>query len=333
MDISNEKALKWYLTDRQIIQPGEPCEIRYCSGGVSCTVVFVERKERPLIVKQALTRLKVREEWLCDASRMSVEYECNRVYHQLVPEAVPEAYCYDPESFIYVREAIPQSCSTWKEDLMSGLLDFTVARKAVEALVTVHNRCAGQPEIAARFGDKATFYNLRIAPYLEFPLQKHPDLSRYSEETGQMLMDASITLVHGDFSPKNIMVIGREIGILDYEVAHYGHPAFDLAFFSNHFILKAVKMRAFAPALLSMLRYIVGIYFDQMRFIDKAQMEPAFIRTLALLMIARIDGKSPAEYIVEPEDKRLVLRIAHRIIEEGIATFEPVERMLAEMIV
>lgn len=332
VDISNLQELERYLAEKEYITEGDGHRIHYCKGGVSGTVVFVDRGEKtPMIVKQALAQLKTKEVWECDPNRMGVEYDSNRIYHELMPDNAPEVYFYDEENYIYGREAVPDDCSMWKADLMSGLLDFEVARKSIETLVTVHNRCANDETIAGRFADKGIFYNLRIDPYIHFTVGKHPEYKAQAEAVIDKMMNSAITLVHGDYSPKNIMVVGRGISVLDYEVAHYGHPAFDLAFFTNHFILKSVRFPEYSGAFLAMLRYMLRIYFGRMDFMDKAEMEETTVRTLALLLLARVDGKSPVEYLVGDDEKQQRVRdIVSRVVRENAVNFDHVLRIVEE---
>jgi hypothetical protein len=212
----------------------------------------------------------------------------------------------------------------WKTDLLSGLLDFSVAEKTINTLSLIHNSCTGDEEIAGIFANKKIFYDLRISPYIEFTVGKYPELADFARPITKELMESAITLVHGDFSPKNIMVTGRNISILDYEVAHYGHPAFDLAFFSNHFILKAVKNKSWAGAYISMLEYMLNVYFSKVQCMSALKLEQSFVRLLSLMMLARIDGKSPAEYITLDEDKELVRSMAFKIIRQGINNYKNV---------
>ena len=113
-------------------------------------------------------------------------------------------------------------------------------------------------------------------------------------------------------------------------MAHYGHPAFDVAFFSNHFILKAVKNKKYAPSYLNMLGYMQEIYFDKMDYMDKKQLENSYVRTLSLLMIARVDGKSPAEYITDDSDKDLVRKLGFTIINEKIVDYKKVIKLVLD---
>lgn len=330
LDISNIDELTKYLLDKKIINEEDGYSINYCKGGVSGTVAFVYAKDKPMIIKQALAQLKVKETWLCDPNRMKVEYDSNAIYHQLMPENAPQVYFYDDENYIYGREAAPEDCTMWKADLLGGLLDFEVARKSIESLVTVHNVCSRDSKVAKDFDSKEVFYNLRISPYIEFIVGKYPQLDQFAKEVISDMMDNKISLVHGDFSPKNIMNGNRKIWILDFEVAHYGHPAFDVAFFSNHFILKAVKNKKYAPSYLNMLGYMLEIYFDKMDYMDKKQLENSYVRTLSLLMIARVDGKSPAEYITDDSDKDLIRKLGFTIINEKIVDYKKVIKLVLD---
>lgn len=324
IDIADRSVLEGYLLKRGLIDPSVGYDITYCGGGVSGTVAFVQAGDKPIIVKQALAQLKTKETWLCDPNRMNIEAMSNDIYHRLVPDNAPEVYFYDDENFIFGREAAPEHCAMWKSDLLTGLLDFVVGEKVIHSLAVVHNFCARDEQAAAAFADKAIFHDLRISPYIKFTVGKYPQLAAAAEPVVDFLMNSAITLVHGDFSPKNIMVDGRKIYILDFEVAHYGHPSFDLAFFSNHFLLKAVKNKQWAPSYLNMLSCMMGTYFREMDYMDKAELESAYVRLLALLFLARVDGKSPAEYITLDSDKDIIRRIALAMVEKKMDRYADV---------
>ena len=105
----------------------------------------------------------------------------------------------------------------------------------------VHNLSAVSPLIREKFQNNIIFSELRVDPYIKRVVEKHPDLKSRSEQIISRLMNEKVALIHGDYSPKNILVADDRIYILDFEVAHFGHPSFDIAFLFNHFMLKAVK--------------------------------------------------------------------------------------------
>ena len=324
IDISNEVILRDYLDARGVTQKEEPATIKYFTGGVSGIVAFVESEKKMMIVKQALEKLKVKADWFSDPSRMVIEKNSNEVYHRLVPEHAPAVYFYDEENYIYGREAVPEDSVMWKTDLMEGLLDFHIAEQSIQALAEVHEKCAFSEGIAETFGDNSFFENLRISPYLERVVEVYPRLNEYTAPLIHRLMNEKQTLIHGDFSPKNIMVTSRKACILDFEVAHYGHASFDLAFFANHFLLKSVWNKLLRDSFLNMLEYMMNIYFSSVRFTDAAILEKQTIELLALMLLARVDGKSPVEYLTDEVDRELVRKCAFLIVDEKPDSFNGV---------
>ena len=320
LDMADTKTLENYLLGRGVIDAATGYSITYCKGGVSCIVAFVRAGEKELIIKQALAQLQVKETWLCDPNRMHIEYECNALYHRLAPDMAPAVCFYDDEHYIMGREAVPERCPMWKAQLLSGLLDFSVAEKVIRALAAVHAACAHDPEVARLFGNKDIFYGLRVSPYIEFTLGKYGQLKDFASPLVEELMGPGITLVHGDFSPKNIMIDDRNVRILDFEVAHYGHPAFDLAFFSVLFLCKSVKHKAWAAAYRNLLAFMLDTYFDNVAYMNNVALEASFVRLLALMLLARVDGKSPAEYITEEVDRERLRAMAFAIIDSRITT-------------
>lgn len=332
IDISNKNVLEQYLRERNFVDPDEGYSIHYCGGGVSCTVAFVYAGKKPIIIKQGLAQLKVKEEWLCDPNRMNIEQQSTRIYHKLMPDCAPEVYFYDGDNYIYGREAVPEDWRMWKADLLNGKLDFVAAGKVIQTLLTVHNTCSRDRAVAAEFGRKDIFYNLRISPYFEFIKGRYPERSALISSVIDFLMTAKITLIHGDFSPKNIMTDGNAVSILDYEVAHYGHPAFDLGFFSTHFVLKAIKNKQWAESYLNMLVYMMDQYFGGVDCMDTQELEACYLKTWALIILARVDGKSPAEYITEEADKALVRDVAFVMIDNNITSYRAAADMVLQKV-
>jgi hypothetical protein len=332
VDISRKDALIRYLTGKEVFAENAGLYVRYFSGGVSCTVAFVSDTKKQVIIKQALPALKVAELWECDPGRMAAEYKALEIYARLTPRYVPLPVFYDEENNIMCREAAPEDCPMWKTQLLEGLLDFRVAEKAIDSLLIVHNETAGKSEVKEAFQNTDVFYNLRINPYIEFTVEKHRELKKDSEAVIELLMGGKFALVHGDYSPKNILVSGDQIFILDMEVAHFGHPAFDLAFFSNHFLLKSIKNKRWSDAYLNMLRYMMDIYFKGLTCMDALTLEKAAVLTLAFLFLARVDGKSPAEYITQEEDKTLIRQISFEMLNGRMGSFDEVISLVKNVV-
>ena len=332
LDIENREVLISYLTGKGVVSEQEGYKLEYCKGGVSCIAALIEKAGKTMLVKQGRPKLAVKEEWLADPARMKIEARANEVYNRYVPESVPAVIFYDDENYIMLREAAPADCTMWKTDLLNGVLDFEVAKKTMEALVTVHNKCYNDDEIAGIFADDTIFYQLRISPYIEFVLGKYPELSEFGSQLIKRLKERKHTLVHADYSPKNILVLkNRDICILDYEISHYGDPVFDVAFFTNHIVLKSAHLRKWSAAFLNMLMYMTDTYFGSMTYDDPKTVEADCLKILAMMMIARIDGKSPVEYITEEKTKQLVRDMAFKLFKSDIENYHEAAELFYSM--
>src|SRR6516162_10852304 len=107
-------------------------------------------------------------------------------------------------------------------------------------LVRIHSKFARSPAAAAEFATDAIFHAIRLEPYLLATAQAHPDRAAALEKLAETTMRTKLTLVHGDVSPKNILVGPQGPVFIDAECAWFGDPAFDLAFCLNHMLLKCL---------------------------------------------------------------------------------------------
>ncbi|MCE5234970.1 MAG: aminoglycoside phosphotransferase family protein [Eubacteriales bacterium] len=328
VDVANHEELVRYLLDKRVISEEEGYQVDYCSGGVSCLAAFITAGKREALVKQARTKLNVAVEWLADQSRIATESKANGVYFSYVPDCAPRVIFYDADNYILVREAAPRDCTMWKSDLLEGILDFGVAYKTIEALARIHNETFMDAAVAKEFADCNVFHQLRISPYIEYVMEQYPRLAQDIGEIRETLLSRKMALVHADYSPKNILVKDRKICILDFEIAHYGDPVFDLSFFLNHIALKSVKNKQWAAGYLNMLAYMADAYFSIIRYDCRANIEPYSVRLLGLLMLARIDGKSPVEYLCDDSDKALVRRVAAQLIRGEVLTLGDAAELL-----
>lgn len=316
IDIGVEEQLRSYLRDRNIFGDMHRVSIVYYPGGVSGVVALASDGDKDVIVKQALSKLKVKDDWQCDPGRIITEHRAHEIYARLVPESVPATLFADEENKVIGRVGAPDGTPMWKTQLLAGLLDFRVAAKAIDAMVKIHNASSRDEAVRRDFSDNAIFYDLRISPYIERVTEVHPELHECSLPIVKRLMEDKLVLVHGDFSPKNILVQDDTVYILDYEVAHYGHPSFDLAFFFNHFLLKAVKNKQWADSYINMLSYMAERYFDAQEVMDSSALQRDTAELLAFMLLARVDGKSPAEYIVDEVDKDCIRRAAFAVLRK-----------------
>lgn len=320
INIADEHKFRKYLKEKNLISDLSTVSIRRLGGGVSCETIIVESATRSFVIKQALPKLKVQEDWFSDVTRIKTEKNCLDFYNQIVPESTPRLLFFDEQNYLYGMEAAPEGSIMWKDYLLTGIIDFGIARQIALTLARVHNASATDHQIRITFESQTFFQELRLDPYLKTVAERHPTLANLIEQEIQRLLANKLVLVHGDYSPKNILVHGSKIYVLDFEVAHLGDPSFDLAFLTNHFLLKAIKNKHWAASYLNLAIYTIDTYLAEIKFKSRESLEPNTLKTLALLFLARVDGKSPAEYITEDKDKELIRTISYGILQHNIQT-------------
>ena len=333
-----------YLVQRGLIgtAAARTAVAEFLGGGVSNVVIRVGRDEGgddALVLKQSLPKLRVEEDWFADRERIYRERAGIDYVSRLTQVGaadmgefwtVPRVVDEDRDNFVFVMTAAPADGVNWKDALLGGNVDVDVARRVGAMLGVIHRASAvdgGKAPAGLRaFEDLDCFVQLRIDPYHRATASAHPDLADVIEaEARRMLPTAGErrALVHGDFSPKNIIVTGAgesaRIYLLDFEVAHLGNPVFDLAFMLNHFTLKAIYRPDLAPLYCAAARGFWTAYAKSASdgIAGDGGLETDTVRQMGALLLARIDGKSPAEYLTDDGQKRYARELARRILSSG----------------
>ena len=173
-----------------------------------------------------------------------------------------------------------------------------------KGIAAVHAATAGNAADRDAFPNAALFMALRIDPFLLHVARRHADLAAPLTALADELAASRIALVHGDVSPKNILVAPQGPVILDAECATYGDPAFDLAFCTTHLLLKAVWLDN--PALGRAAAALVAGYAAGIGWEEPAALLARAGRLTAALLLARVEGKSPAPYLTSDHHKTIV---------------------------
>ncbi|MFB7222810.1 phosphotransferase family protein [Streptomyces sp. NPDC056227] len=302
-----------YLVNRGILPHDGTATARPLLGGVSNEVLAVSGDGIDVVVKQALSQLRVEQEWLADPTRVLVEADALRIAARYVPEAVPAVVDADPQQLTLTVARAPRHWADWKTQLMQGTAEPAVARLLGSTLACWHSATAARDDLPERFGT-SHFEQLRIGPYYQAAAARHPDLAVTVNEFADALLADRSCLVHGDFSPKNILTDGHSAWVIDWEVAHYGSPVFDLAFLHTHLLLKAVHQPEHAAAYEQCAQAFGTSYAQTTRL---PPIQPAQLAgQVGCLLLARADGKSPAEYL-DPRGRQRTRALARAALTQS----------------
>ena len=319
--MSREDEILESLSAGGFLQAGEMPRLERLTGGVSSDVFRLETPQGVYCVKRALAALRVAADWRAPVERSHFEVEWLRTARELVGERVPRVLFEDPARNTFVMEFYdPQTHSVWKQDLAAGHVDIEVARQVGGLIGKVHSGTAGRRDIARRFPTGELFEALRLAPYLRHAAQAHPDLAPRLQALADRTAATELALVHGDLSPKNILCGPDGPILLDAECAWYGDPAFDLAFCSTHLLLKTVWRPAHASAFLDAASALHDAHRAAVDWEPAAQLEARAAALTGGLLLARVDGKSPVEYLVTAGERAFVRNAARRLIERPAST-------------
>lgn len=318
-----------YLKREGVIAPETPVEATALGWGISNIVLKVNLPDECQVIKQSLPQLRVKDEWLFDQSRIIIEHRCMTLMHKLLPPGhVPVVRFADDTNFIFGMSCVPEGGVLWKEALMRGEVDLKAAGYAGKLLADWHVQAQHNPEVLENFSDNTNFIQGRVDPYHRTTARAQPELAPLINAEVERMLATRQTLVHGDYSPKNLFVYPDRVMTIDMEVAHYGDPAFDTAFCLNHLLLKAIKFAERHGDYLAAARAFWEAYAAQAgHFPD---VEAHTVRELGCLLLARIDGKSKIEYITDEPTRDFVRTLARDILESNESRLDVILGLLAE---
>jgi aminoglycoside phosphotransferase (APT) family kinase protein len=289
------------------------------TGGVSSDIWRVDLRSGPACIKRALPKLRVSAEWRAPVERNRYELEWMRCAAAIVPDAVPEILGADDDLGMFVMAYLDtETHPLWKQQLRDGIADRSSAARVGRRLARIHGATAGDPGVAARFDTDDTFFDIRLDPYLLATARAHPELADAIESLAETTAREKRALVHGDVSPKNLLMGPRGPVFLDAECAWYGDPAFDLAFCLNHLLLKCLWVPAAREGFLACFAALADAHLARVDWEDTSVFEARAAHLLPGLLLARVDGKSPVEYLTEDGDREIVRRAAARLLKKPV---------------
>jgi tRNA A-37 threonylcarbamoyl transferase component Bud32 len=341
LDIENRPALQKYLWSN--FSPAAEFEIRefeVLAGGVSSrTVRVLLAGGQEWVLKQALAKLRVQADWFSDPRRVHREALGMKVLGELTPPgSVPKLVFDDERHHVLAMEAVPRPHENWKTMLLAGRIEDIHFWNFGTLLGTIHlHSWQRRRELEIEFADRAFFESLRLEPYYEYAASQE---LRAAEFFRNLLVDTRAersALVHGDFSPKNVLIRHTRLVLLDHEVIHWGDPAFDVGFALTHLLSKALHLSQERPQLahcanIFAKQYESTFYVPMLaeRVVDLRFLQRCVRHTLGCLL-ARVVGRSPLEYLAPAERTRQREAVVRLIQDLPRDVPELIERFIREI--
>ncbi len=303
-----------------LISPDETPTATPLTGGVSSDIWRIDLKSGPICVKRARAKLKVEDDWHAPVARNAFEVAWMQKAREIASNAAPEILFHDADAGLFAMRFLPNHrYPLWKAMLRDNHVRADDADAVGSILGRIHAATHTDPDIPARFASDDIFHAIRLEPYLLATAQRHPDLANRLHELVEITATTKTALVHGDVSPKNILIGPDGPVFLDAECAWFGDPAFDLAFCLNHLLLKCLWTPAGRPALRASFEALCEGYALETASIDDRDIMARAAHLLPGLFLARVDGKSPVEYITDDADKDLVRDVAKLFLTSPVA--------------
>ncbi len=294
-------------------------------GGVSGELSFVDGPDGPIVVKRALPKLKVAADWFASPKRSAVEAACLRVLAEVLgQDCVPRVLWVDEHAHAFGMQRLPERLVVWKARLLGCDVDLLTASRVGQLLGQMHTRTSGRRDLADQFDDRSYLFDLRIRPYHHRVAERQPRLAEAVDGVVERMLRDRQCLVHGDFSPKNLLTDGPAVVVLDCEVAHWGDPRFDVAFCLSHLLLKTLHSASCSDRLAeATLAYLQAYAKAGPRVLDQE-----LSRATGCLVLARVIGDSPVDYLDTSELRDAALRLGESLLLDPPAADECVQRAL-----
>lgn len=304
LDIEDPHQLVAYLQAEGRIALSERPETRVLSGGVSNRAVWLKRSSgEAWVLKQALEKLRTKADWFSSVERIHREASGMRWLYQMAPAgSITELIFEDHTNHVLAMQAVPEPHENWKTVLLKGQLEFDHIQQFAQLLGMIHQQSYQDPKAAAEFSDRSFFESLRLEPYYLYTAAQQPQAADFLKNLVEDNRANLLTVVHGDYSPKNVLVYRGKLVLLDHEVIHFGDPTFDLGFSMTHLLSKAHHLPQQRQHFLEATQLYWQTYTAAAPVLSALSgFEARAVRQTLGCLLARVDGRSPLEYLDEAE--------------------------------
>jgi len=306
-------------------------DFKKLEGGVSSEVYKVKTKKNFYCLKRSLSKLLVKKEWFADTKRLKYEYHWLVHCKKIIPRSIPKIFQFNSKNDFLILEYLDEKkYNTLKSELLKKIINLKVIKKISKDIYKIHNESSNSKTKKKFDNNFKNFYDLRLDAYFNEVGRVHPNLKIKIKNIIKSYKKNSSTLVHGDFSPKNILVYKNNVKYIDAETCNYGDPVFDVVFFLNHLLIKSIHI----PQIKNKILEAYKIFFDTyIKLIKKKQREGfinRYLEMMPIMLLARVDGKSPVEYIKKKTIKNKIKLLSFSLIDKKLKTIDQIIKVLNE---
>tara|TARA_Y100000741_G_scaffold176613_1_gene134077 strand:+ start:1160 stop:2155 length:996 start_codon:yes stop_codon:yes gene_type:complete len=318
MKDSLDLDIKNILIEKKIIK-NESFDCLKLTGGVSSDIWKISSLKNNYCIKKSKNKLSVKQDWYAPVIRNYYEHEWYNEVNNILPNLTPKVIYKNIDPYFFVMEHYDKNqYPLWKNELFNLKLDSIFTKNVAINLGKIHSKTYNKSDIAKKFDTIKLFEDLRIDPYIRSTALLHDDIKNQLFSIADNLHKSKIALVHGDISPKNILINNKNPIFLDAECAWFGDPVFDISFCLNHIILKSVVLEKINKELMKLFNTLTKNYLTNVLWEDPKKYEKRIIIVLSSLMLSRIDGKSPVEYINSELQKNKVRNFAKSVLKQPL---------------
>src|SRR4051812_9388638 len=333
LDIEQPDQLLSYLRSTNRISNSEQIQIHNLRGGISNKTVLVKRPTGGAwVLKQALAKLRVDVDWFSDPKRIGREALALKHLPELAPAGTITPLIFeDAQHDLLAMAAVPDPHNNLKTLFLSHHIVEDHLYQFGRLIGSIHSKSTDRADLKALFDDRSFFESLRIEPYYRYTAQQIPASADFLGQLIKQTFSRRLCLVHGDYSPKNILVHQGKLILLDHEVIHFGDPAFDIGFALAHLLSKAHhfpshRQKFISAALLFWSSYLAAADSSLSIDIDP----PAADHGLACLL-ARVAGRSKLEYLSQEERQRQQEITLKLMNDPPTSVLQLIDRFTAEL--
>ena len=320
-----EKCIKFGLLEKNT-----RFKCKKITDGVSSDIWHVNTSKKDFCIKRALSKLTVKEDWFAPIDRNNFEANYFKACKNLIPNSFPKILGHDNKDFVLAMEWFDNKrYNLWKKKLIAKEVSFKDAERVAIVLAKIHSFFFNKKRYEKTFTNDKTFFALRIEPYILFTSKFYPKYKKSFLEAAKSLTLNKSTLIHGDFSPKNILIGKKYPIILDAETACWGDPIFDLSFCSKHIILKGFFNSDTQNKYTKLLNKFIIKYFSNLKITNKNNTIKRYLNLLPILLLARVDGKSPVEYL-NTKQKAHVRSFGQKLLDHKVEDIPKLLSILKE---